>query len=107
MVGTLRSRHLPDAHRKSTAYHDLVPDIIAELRESPALARQAGIADERIIIDPASASAKMSSKTLRSWRLRDFRCLGYPLYRTSRKSMIGKTLNLPVDDRLEGALRLP
>ena len=91
-------------NRKSNDYRDLVPDIIAELRESLALARQAGIGDGRIIVDPGIGFGKDVQQNLEVMRrLRDLRCLGYPLLLgTSRKSMIGKTLNLPVDDRLEG-----
>jgi dihydropteroate synthase len=91
-------------NRTHTDYQDLIPDIIAEMRESLSLARQAGIRDERIIVDPGIGFGKDLKQNLEVMhRLRDFRCLGCPiLLGTSRKSMIGKTLDLPVNERLEG-----
>ena len=91
-------------NRNSTEYRDLVPDIIAELRESLTLARQSGIGDHRILIDPGIGFGKDVKQNIEIMRrLADFSCLGYPLLLgTSRKSMIGKTLDLPVHERLEG-----
>ena len=91
-------------NRNSTDYRDLIPDIIAELRELLALARQSGISDHKILIDPGIGFGKDLKQNLEIMRrLSDFSCLGYPLLLgTSRKSMIGKTLDLPVHERLEG-----
>ncbi|MEW5784336.1 MAG: dihydropteroate synthase [Bacillota bacterium] len=91
-------------NRTHTEYRDLVPDIITELQESIDLARAAGIEDRQIIIDPGIGFGKDLQQNLTVMnRLRDFRSLGYPiLLGTSRKSLIGKTLDLPVDERLEG-----
>ncbi len=91
-------------NRSSTAYRDLVPEVIYELQESIDLARAAGIADDKILIDPGIGFGKDLAQNLEVMRrLEDFTGLGYPLLLgTSRKSMIGKTLDLPVEDRLEG-----
>lgn len=91
-------------NREQAIYDDLIPDIITDLRQSLTLARQAGIEDDRILIDPGIGFGKDLKQNLEVMhRLRDFRCLGCPiLLGTSRKSMIGKTLDLPVHERLEG-----
>lgn len=91
-------------NRNSTDYKDLIPDIIDELKESIELARQAGIDDSRIIIDPGIGFGKTYEQNLEVMRsLKDICDLGYPLLLgTSRKSIIAKTLNLPAGERVEG-----
>lgn len=91
-------------NRRKASYEDLIPDIIAELEESIELAHQAGIEDKQIIIDPGIGFGKDLQQNLDVMlHLRDFCSLGYPLLLgTSRKSMIGKTLDLPAEERLEG-----
>jgi dihydropteroate synthase len=73
-------------------------------RESIRLAVQAGVARQKIIIDPGFGFGKKPEHNLEVLRrLKDLRCLGLPvLIGTSRKSTIGKVLDLPVDQRLEG-----
>ena len=85
-------------------YADLIGEIAAWLGESVARARAAGVHDERIILDPGIGFGKTREENLEIIRrLPDFRSLGYPLLiGPSRKSFIGKTLDLPVDDRFEG-----
>lgn len=91
-------------NRNSTIYRELVPEVIFELQESIELARGSGIAADRIIVDPGIGFGKNLEQNLAVMhRLADFSGLGYPLLLgTSRKSMIGKTLDLPTDDRREG-----
>ena len=91
-------------NRDSTVYDDLIADIVAELEESIALAQNAGIKDENIIIDPGIGFGKDLQQNLDVMlHLNTFCRLGYPLLLgTSRKSMIGKTLDLPADERMEG-----
>ncbi len=91
-------------NRRSNVYRDLVPEVIFELQESIDLARNAGISGDKIIIDPGIGFGKDLEQNLAVMhRLADFRGLGYPLLLgTSRKSMIGKTLDLPSEERLEG-----
>jgi dihydropteroate synthase len=80
------------------------PLLTAGLRESLRLAEQAGIPRERIILDPGFGFGWTVEENLEMLRdLRRLRALGQPLLiGTSRKSTIGKVLDLPVDDRLEG-----
>lgn len=91
-------------NRSNTDYDNLIPNIITELEESIDLARQAGIEDNQIIIDPGIGFGKKLDQNLEvMFHLQDLSKLGYPLLLgTSRKSMIGKTLDLPTEERLEG-----
>ncbi|MEA2636792.1 MAG: dihydropteroate synthase [Chloroflexota bacterium] len=85
-------------------YHDLIGEIVASLGESVELARAAGIADDRIIVDPGIGFGKTREENLEIIRrLPELRQLGFPLLiGPSRKSFIGKTLDLPAGERLEG-----
>ena len=85
-------------------YRDLIVEIAASLRESVELARVAGVADDRIIVDPGIGFGKTREENLAIIRrLPELRTLGFPLLvGPSRKSFIGKTLDLPADERLEG-----
>jgi dihydropteroate synthase len=85
-------------------YEDLLEDIKRELMESVDIARQAGIPDEYIILDPGIGFGKTVEQNLELLdRLEEIRLLGFPvLLGASRKSFIGYTLSLPPDQRLEG-----
>jgi dihydropteroate synthase len=85
-------------------YADVVEDVKRELMESVELARSAGIPDERIILDPGIGFGKKVEHNLQLIdQLAEIRALGFPvLLGPSRKSFIGYTLDLPVDQRLEG-----
>jgi dihydropteroate synthase len=85
-------------------YQDLLQDVKRELMESVELARQAGIRDEAIILDPGIGFGKKVEHNLELInRLNELRALGFPvLLGTSRKSFIGYTLDLPPDQRREG-----
>lgn len=87
-------------------YHDFMEEIAGDLAESVRLAGEAGIPDDRIILDPGVGFAKSHEQNLEVInRLEELSALGYPLLLgCSRKSVIGKTLDLPVDKRLEGTL---
>ena len=91
-------------NQEGTHYQDLIGDIVESFRESIRLAVQAGVARQKIIIDPGFGFGKKPEHNLEVLRrLKDLRCLGLPvLIGTSRKSTIGKVLDLPVDQRLEG-----
>lgn len=91
-------------NRKDPRYQDLMKEITDDLRESLQVARGAGIQEERIILDPGIGFAKDPEENLEVMhRLEEIIALGYPLLLgTSRKSLIKKVLELPVDDRLEG-----
>ena len=85
-------------------YEDLIEDVKRELMQSVELARQAGIADEHIILDPGIGFGKKVEQNLELIdRLGEIRALGFPvLLGPSRKSFIGYTLDLPPDQRVEG-----
>ena len=85
-------------------YHDLLEEIAASLRESVELGQAAGIQEDRIILDPGIGFGKTREENLEIIRrLPELRRLGFPLLiGPSRKSFIGKTLDLPAGERLEG-----
>lgn len=76
----------------------------ADLEKSIAIAQQAGVPDHHIILDPGIGFAKNTAQNITMMQhLSDLVAMGYPvLLATSRKSMIGNVLNLPVEERLEG-----
>jgi len=85
-------------------YTDLLEEVKADLLESVEIAKQAGVRDEAIILDPGIGFGKSVQQNLELInRLDEIRALGYPiLLGTSRKSFIGYTLDLPADQRVEG-----
>src|SRR5438128_2917495 len=85
-------------------YHDLLEEIAASLGESIELGQAAGIPEDRIILDPGIGFGKTREENLEIIRrLPELRRLGFPLLiGPSRKSFIGKTLDLPAGERLEG-----
>ena len=92
-------------NQEHTRYGDLIQDIIASLRDSVAEAVRAGVAEERVIVDPGFGFGKTVAHNLEVLRrLAEIRsALGRPLnLGTSRKSTIGRVLDLPVEQRVEG-----
>lgn len=92
-------------NQDGTDYTDLIPDIIASLRVSVGVAIDAGVPKERIIIDPGFGFGKTVAHSLEVLRRLDEIAvpLSLPmLLGTSRKSTIGRVLDLPVEERLEG-----
>lgn len=93
-------------NRKSAEYRDFMPELLEDLRGTLDLAAAAGIARERIILDPGIGFAKSCEQNLTAMhRLDELAALGCPvLLAASRKSVIGLSLGLPVEERLEGTL---
>lgn len=93
-------------NRKEAKYENFIEEAILDLKECVAIAKNAGIEDERIILDPGIGFGKtLEHNLLALAHLEDFLSLGYPLLLgTSRKSVIGLTLDLPVDQREEGTI---
>lgn len=93
-------------NRKSAEYRDFMPELLEDLRCTLDLAAAAGIARERIILDPGIGFAKSCEQNLTAMhRLDELAALGCPvLLAASRKSVIGLSLGLPVEERLEGTL---
>ena len=96
-------------NRRGTDYTDLTRDVAATLRESVAIAIAAGIATERLVVDPGFGFGKTPAQNLELLRrLGQLRALGRPiLVGLSRKSTIGLlTDGAQPKDRLEGSLAL-
>jgi dihydropteroate synthase len=93
-------------NRTNTDYADFMEDMMADLAETVALAQKAGIADDRIILDPGVGFAKSYENNLEAIReVGKLKKLGYPvLLGTSRKSVIGLTLDTDKNERVEGTL---
>ena len=93
-------------NREDKPYQNLMQDVKSDLEESIKIAIDAGVKEENIILDPGIGFAKTYEENLIVMKnLKEIRDMGYPvLLGTSRKSMIGNTLNLPVDQRVEGTL---
>jgi len=91
-------------NQHGTEYRDLMGDMVRYFEESIEMAVEAGVPRDNIIVDPGIGFGKTLEQNLEVMRrLRELDCLGLPvLLGTSRKSMIGKTLDLPTDQRVEG-----
>ncbi len=91
-------------NRTRAAYQDLLREIGEDLQESVEMALAAGVSPENIILDPGIGFGKNLEHNLEVMRrLEEIKALGYPLLLgTSRKSMIGKVLDLPLEERIEG-----
>jgi dihydropteroate synthase len=93
-------------HNQDEPYYtrDVMSHICEFLRKSIAIALQAGIAKNRIIVDPGIGFAKTSEHNLTIMaKLEELQSLGCPvLLGTSRKRFIGEVLDLPVEERVEG-----
>lgn len=93
-------------NRMEAVYDSFFSDVIKDLQESIEIARAAGIAREKLILDPGIGFAKTHEMNLRMMNhLEILKIFELPLLLgTSRKSMIGTTLGLPVEQREEGTL---
>ncbi len=94
-------------HNRSNAeYRNFIEDMMLDLQETICLANNAGIASDKIILDPGVGFAKDYTQNIEVLRNLDrVKTLGYPvLLGASRKSVIGITLDLPSEERLEGTL---
>lgn len=93
-------------NRREPNYVNFTEDVLRDIKESLSIAEKAGISRDRIMLDPGVGFAKSREQNLEIIRKLDELCkLGFPvLLGTSRKSVIGLTLDLPVNERLEGTL---
>lgn len=93
-------------NRKEMNYQNFMQDMISDLKESIEIAHKAGVADDKIILDPGVGFAKNYEHNLEViGQLEILRNMGYPvLLGTSRKSVIGTALDLPTKERVEGTL---
>ena len=93
-------------NRTKPVYQDYLNDVVADLRECVRIAKDAGVSDDKIILDPGVGFGKTYQMNLEIINhVEMLHSLGFPiLLGTSRKSVIGQTLNLPTDQRVEGTL---
>lgn len=93
-------------NRPDTDYTNYIEDVIKDLQDSVDIALRAGVSKDKIILDPGIGFAKnLEQNLILTNRLEELIGLGYPvLLATSNKSMIGLSLDLPSDQRVEGTL---
>ncbi len=91
-------------NRDNRNYKSFMRDALYDLHECVQRAKQAGVKEENIILDPGIGFAKDVKENIEMMQNLDkLVALGYPvLLATSRKSMIGAVLDLPANERLEG-----
>jgi len=109
MAGVIADSGLPCClmhNRENAEYGNFMEDVKMDLSASIQLAREAKIADDKIILDPGVGFAKSYDNNLEVIRrLEELKESGFPLLlAASRKSVIGITLDLPAHERLEGTL---
>lgn len=93
-------------NRHKAVYEDFLSDLVKDMEECVEIARKAGVSDDRIILDPGVGFGKTYEMNLEAIHHVDvLHQLGFPiLLGTSRKSVIGLTLDLPADQRVEGTV---
>lgn len=98
----------PDTMQQSPGYKDVVAEVTAFLQERVAACEQAGIARDRIILDPGFGFGKTLEHNLTLFRaLPKLREEGFPLLvGVSRKSMIGTLLQREVGERMIGSVAM-
>jgi dihydropteroate synthase len=96
----------PGTMQDNPTYADVVAEVMDFFRERLSACEQAGIAKERVVIDPGFGFGKTLQHNIKMLQsLQTFKTLGCRLLvGMSRKSMIGAMLNKPVEDRLYGSL---
>lgn len=92
--------------RSEARYTNLMAEVLSELERALERALGLGLAWETLIVDPGFGFGKTPEHNLHVLRhLEALRVLGRPvMVGTSRKSTIGKVLDLPAGERLEGTL---
>lgn len=93
-------------NQNGTDYNNIIEDIKEFFKRSVAIAKEAGISENMIILDPGIGFGKTPEQNIMVMsKLDEIKSLGYPvLLGTSRKSMLGKILDLPPKERVEGTL---
>lgn len=93
-------------NREQSDYGDFPADFMEDMRETLRIADAAGISRDKIMLDPGVGFAKSFAQNLSVIKHLDrLQAFGLPiLLGTSRKSVIGTALSLPVDEREEGTV---
>ena len=102
----MHSRGDPQTMQTLTEYRFVADDVLSELKTAIAAAREAGVAYDRIVVDPGFGFAKTAAQNLDLLRgLETFRALGRPvLAGVSRKSFLGAIVNQQAGGRLAASL---
>jgi dihydropteroate synthase len=105
-INLMHIKGTPKNMQKDPWYEDVIGEITEYLKKSIKIACDAGIDSQKIIIDPGIGFGKRLENNLNILKnLKKFSILGCPiLIGCSRKSFIGKILDVPVEERLEGSL---
>ena len=93
-------------NREKAEYNNFLDEFCEDMRGCLSIAKEAGIADDQIILDPGVGFGKNYEHNLTIIHHLERLCdMGYPvLLATSRKSCIGQALDLPTDQRVEGTM---
>ena len=93
-------------NRKEAVYQNYIQDVLADLEETLEIAKRVGIAREKIVLDPGIGFAKTYEQNLLLLQqLEAMHSFGCPvLLGTSRKSVIGLTLDVPASERVIGTV---
>ncbi|HET7825745.1 MAG TPA: dihydropteroate synthase [Anaeromyxobacter sp.] len=105
-VVLMHTRGTPAEMASRAVYADVVREVAAELAAALARAEAAGIARDRVILDPGIGFAKSAEHSVELLaRVGELRALGRPLLvGPSRKSFIGSVTGAPVTERVPGTL---
>ena len=106
VIGRFKAPVILMHNPENAGYSDIIPDLLESLDKQISMFEAAGVSPEKIMIDPGIGFGKTQSENLLVLkRLESLRTLGKPvLLGVSRKSFLGKVLDLPVEERLEGSL---
>lgn len=93
-------------NRQEASYVHFLDEVVQDLQESIDIAQRAGVKTANIMLDPGVGFAKTYEQNLEIIKYVDcLKKLGYPvLLGTSRKSVIGLTLNIPAEERCAGTV---
>lgn len=95
-------------NRKEAVYNNFIEDVLSDLKESISIAKKHGVNKDKIVLDPGVGVgfAKTYEQNLEIInKLEELHKLNCPLLLgTSRKSVIALTLDLPVNERVEGTI---
>lgn len=108
IIGASRAAVVIMHNRNDHQYENIMSEILLFLEQSIVIALRNGLKENQIIVDPGIGFGKTPEQNIEVLsKLDELKSLGFPLLLgVSRKSVIGRTLNLPVEERLEPTIAL-